>query len=148
MIPELDPDVIVAVDYDSAYENIDNDTTQSAKDLIGDDRKLVLVEDTPNSTIDPRACLSKAKVVEECRFVANTTPTPLEARYRLIDERIRRSSRPTSTAAVCPFLPICDPIVDGQIVRVDFTHITGGFAESIAPQVTEYLEQTVLGTDR
>ena len=45
---------------------------------------------------------------------------------------------------VCPYDPICDPVVNGQIVRFDASHITVAFANSIAPQVNAYLKQTVL----
>ena len=43
---------------------------------------------------------------------------------------------------VCPFLPICDPIVNNQIVKWDPTHLTVKFAQSIAPQLNAYLKQT------
>ena len=42
---------------------------------------------------------------------------------------------------VCPFLPICDPVIDGHIVKADPTHLTVDFAKAIAPQVGEYLKQ-------
>jgi hypothetical protein len=40
---------------------------------------------------------------------------------------------------VCPFLPICDPVVNGEIVKSDGTHLTARFAESIAPEISTYL---------
>jgi peptidoglycan/LPS O-acetylase OafA/YrhL len=148
VIPELRPDVIVAVDYDAAYENFEDATIQSTKTLVGDGRRVVLVEDTPNSSVDPRGCLSKAKVVEECRYVADTTTTPLEVRYRLLDDQYPRVFSADFDGLVCPFLPICDPVIAGRIVKIDYTHITSGFAEYIAPQVATYLEQTVLDAER
>ena len=42
---------------------------------------------------------------------------------------------------VCPFLPICDPVVNGALVKLDQSHITLKFARSIAPAVDEYLKQ-------
>ena len=40
---------------------------------------------------------------------------------------------------VCPFLPICDPIIDGQIVRWDPAHLTPKFAETLSGPVQAIL---------
>ena len=40
---------------------------------------------------------------------------------------------------VCPFLPICDPIVDHQVVQIDGSHLTSTFATSLAPVIEDYL---------
>jgi hypothetical protein len=45
---------------------------------------------------------------------------------------------------VCPFLPICDPVVNGQIVKFDGTHLTAKFVTSIAPEVDAYLKDAGL----
>ena len=74
--------------------------------------------------------------------MASTTPDPIERDYRQL---ARRDSGVTSVdldRLVCPYLPICDPIVDGQIVKWDPTHLTVAFARSIAPQLDAYLTQT------
>ena len=42
---------------------------------------------------------------------------------------------------VCPFYPICDPVIAGRIVRVDQQHLTVDYSTYIAPQVTSYLRQ-------
>jgi hypothetical protein len=41
---------------------------------------------------------------------------------------------------VCPYLPICDPVVNGQIVKWDRQHLTVKFAESLADPVDAYLK--------
>ena len=58
--------------------------------------------------------------------------------------RTKTYGRQTSTDVVCPFLPICDPIVNDQIVKWDPTHLTAQFAASIAPAVDDYLKQAGL----
>lgn len=32
---------------------------------------------------------------------------------------------------VCPYLPICDPVVDGEIVKLDQGHITATYARRV-----------------
>jgi hypothetical protein len=88
-------------------------------------------------TID---CLSKSTFVEQCRYVASTTPDRLERAYRRIDKRDSKMSSVDIDRLVCPYLPICDPIVDGQVVRRDGTHVTAAFASVIAPKLEAYLQ--------
>jgi hypothetical protein len=41
---------------------------------------------------------------------------------------------------VCPFLPICDPVVDGSIVKRDPSHLKVLYALKLVPQVEMYLK--------
>jgi hypothetical protein len=43
---------------------------------------------------------------------------------------------------VCPYLPICDPIIDGKIVKWDASHLTTAFVEAIAPRLDDYLRES------
>ena len=67
--------------------------------------------------------------VEDCRFVAGPGPTQVEQIYRDI-----AAAHPDDVVSVdmdrkvCPYLPICDPVVKGLIVRWDSAHITNAFA--------------------
>jgi hypothetical protein len=45
---------------------------------------------------------------------------------------------------VCPYLPICDPVVDNQIVKIDETHLTAKFGKAIAPSIDSYLKDNGL----
>ncbi len=146
VIPALHPDIIVAMDYADAYPNPETATVQSLRQLARDGRKVILVEDIPKAPFDPRACLSQAKVLEQCRYIANSSPTPLELIYRKLDAEQPGVYSADFDRLVCPFLPICDPVVNGQAVKLDQTHLTVAFAESIAPRVNAYLEQTVIST--
>ena len=42
---------------------------------------------------------------------------------------------------VCPFLPICDPVVNGTLVKYNKTHITPAFAKTLAVPVGRYLQE-------
>jgi hypothetical protein len=86
--------------------------------------------------------LSIAKVLEQCRYIANPNPTALELEYRAAAAADPRNVYSANfDRLVCPFFPICDPVVSGQIVKWDPTHVTVGFAHLIAPQVDDYLKQ-------
>jgi hypothetical protein len=62
-----------------------------------------------------RGCLKTARFLEDCRFVASTTPTFLERIYgKLAHEPGVRSAN--FNHIVCPYFPICDPVVAGHIV--------------------------------
>jgi hypothetical protein len=41
--------------------------------------------------------------------------------------------------AVCPKLPVCDPVVGGVIVRIDNDHLTIAFAKAIEPALDKRL---------
>lgn len=41
--------------------------------------------------------------------------------------------------ATCPHLPICDPVVDGLIVRRDNTHLTTRYARTLVDGLERYL---------
>jgi peptidoglycan/LPS O-acetylase OafA/YrhL len=164
VIPELHPDVIVAMNVAHEDKNaipflgphgeherngsptsirwLRQTTDESVAKLRAGGSKVVLLEPIPVAPIDPLDCLSRSTYLEACRYVAGTTPDPVQHDYRQL---ARRDSGVTSVdldRLVCPYFPICDPIVDGQIVKWDPTHLTVAFARSIAPPLDAYLTQT------
>ena len=67
---------------------------------------------------------------------------PLRGRPRALGHRVRLpAARPGTTTArsvdldrlVCPFLPICDPIVDGHVVQIDGHHLSPAAASARPP---------------
>jgi hypothetical protein len=164
VIPELKPDVIVLVtlDYsDPMYHGVisdkngkpiraansaeyrrllETDTERSLETLRTTASKVVLIENLPISTPDddPAICITKSKVLEDCAFVANAEPTGEETIYRgLVDNRTTYVA--DFDRLLCPFMPICDAIVNGQVVRFDYGHITAPFALTIADTVHDTL---------
>jgi peptidoglycan/LPS O-acetylase OafA/YrhL len=141
VVPAIDPDVIVATGANWAYVGDASAIIDSIHALEHASRKIVLIEDVPIATAsDPFKCLSGAKVLEECRYLADPNPTPAEIVYR---EAATADPRHVFSAnldrLVCPFLPICDPVIGGHIVKFDPQHLTVDFSEYIAPQVESYL---------
>lgn len=109
LIPALKPDIIVvigrtlddpsnsvslrtddgivhkpgAADYDEVLRTA---TTKTIDDLKADGRKVVIIEPIPyaSDANDPLRCLSGAKFLEECRYLASPGPFPSERIYRSI----------------------------------------------------------------
>jgi hypothetical protein len=80
---------------------------------------------------------------EDCRFVVSPDPTPLQLMYRSLADN-KKTYVANFNKLVCPYFPICDPVIGGVIVRFDNQHISGTFAVSLAPAVTLYLQNAGL----
>jgi peptidoglycan/LPS O-acetylase OafA/YrhL len=163
VLPELHPDVIFTmnVDHENKYvlpflgpngkyapdgsptsvRWLRETTTDSLAKLRATGAKVVFIEPTPIAPFNPLDCLSKSKYVEECRYVANTQPVSLETDYRELAKQDPNVWSVDIDRLLCPYLPICDPIVGGQIVKWDPSHITAAFARAIAPHFDDYLRQ-------
>jgi hypothetical protein len=99
---------------------------------------VVIVDPIPMAPMDTLACISGAKSLDECRYVATATATPLERHYAQLAKRpgvfVLDLDR-----LVCPFFPICDPVVNGAIVKRDEQHLTKTFAATLAKPVEDML---------
>ena len=163
VIPQLKPDLIVAVSNDyltrtpgmvldptgarrpangnlELAAQIKEETERSLKQLERTAPKVLIVEPEPltESKRDPFKCLTKAKFLEQCRFVANTAPLPIERIYQSIADN-KRGYLADFDKLLCPFDPICDPVINGLIVRFDNQHITPKFAVTLADPVAAFL---------
>jgi peptidoglycan/LPS O-acetylase OafA/YrhL len=162
LIPALDPDVIVVVGgYFSIVPSqpafnpgdrlavaIGDAIPRTLDALRRPGRRIVIFEPMPVAPFDPRQCLEDAEVVEACRFLTDRQPNWMEERYRALDQADDALWVVDFDGAVCPFLPICDPIVDGWSVRWDQQHLTAGFGASLAPVIDRLLaEAGVLADD-
>jgi peptidoglycan/LPS O-acetylase OafA/YrhL len=162
VIPELKPDLVVAMSNDYLTGRpgtvrdrngkpipartpaelrtvIRAETARSLEELKKSAGKVMIIDPVPLADIDPLDCLTKSKVLEACRYVANLHPLPIEQVYRDLADK-RRVFVADFDQLTCPFLPICDPVVDGRIVRYDFQHLTPLYAETLAPEVTAFLQ--------
>jgi peptidoglycan/LPS O-acetylase OafA/YrhL len=162
IIPQLKPDIVVLMNqsyedpgYSGPYLGPDRTelpngspeynswlqqtTVDSVNQLRADGRKVVIVEPIPRApdTMDTVDCLSKASVVEECRFVASTTPSTLEKLYRTIDDQHDNVWSLDIDRLVCPYLPICDPIIDHHVVRIDGAHLSATFSSAMEGHIAE-----------
>lgn len=166
VVPELDPDVVflsslalddgmqpyAAIDREGGMirpaetERLTETFERAVHDVVAslteDGREVVMFEPVPIAPEDqdPLACLSKAKLIEECRFVTTVRPG--------IQERVMRDVADASAGSVasidtdrlvCPFLPICDPVIDGLPVWRDNNHVTVSFWKHRRPEVERLL---------
>jgi peptidoglycan/LPS O-acetylase OafA/YrhL len=171
VIPELQPDVIVVTSLrfddperpiqvlldadggghsfgDDSYEELARTTTLDTLPLLEQTaQRVVILQPVPTQPagFDPGACLSTASYLDECRFVTTTEPTPLERTYA--EQASDSVAVVDIDQAVCPYLPICDPVVNGSIVRAnDDSHLTVHFATTLADPIEAALKRDgVLG---
>ncbi|MEJ7584698.1 MAG: acyltransferase family protein [Acidimicrobiales bacterium] len=151
VIPALDPDVIVLINAgrqgsdpefeEGVYEQTKRTTRASLAELRGGGRRVVIIEPMPQAPrgVNPLTCLSKAKVLEECRYVAETEPSRIDMLYRELDEQHDDVWSADLDRLVCPFLPICDPVIDGLIVKWDGQHLAARYARSLSEEVAASL---------
>lgn len=163
VIPELKPDLIVAItadylgargadlwtsdgqqipvtDRQDLLARATADTRESLKQLESLAPKVLLVNPVPVTDLDhdPLKCLGTSDVIEACRFVTNQQPTALEDIYRAVVDQ-RKVYGADFDPLVCPFTPICDPVVNHMVVRFDNQHLSPQFAVNLADPVYEYL---------
>jgi len=101
---------------------------------------VVVVEPVPVSSSDPLRCLSEAEFVEECRFVASSSPGAEETVLRDLADGDDEVVSLDLDGAVCPYLPICDPVIDGLVVFHDSNHITTRYGRTLLDPVDRLLE--------
>jgi peptidoglycan/LPS O-acetylase OafA/YrhL len=116
-------------------------TADTLDELRADGRQVVILEPVPIAPKgeDPIVCLSEAAFLDECRFVTDDEPTPVEQVFRRLAEADEGVWSLDLDRQVCPYLPICDPIVGGRIVRRDDTHLTTEFARTLQAPLEELL---------
>lgn len=174
LVPALDPDVIVLaerpiddpnnpspvlvrsdegslVEYGTKeFNDVLREVSDATLDELRDaGRKVVVIEPLPMTpkAFDPLACISQARYLDECRFVASAGPTPFERYLRSIAGADLWSF--DFDQAACPYLPICDPLVNGMIVRGRAnSHLTQEFATSLADEIdTAFVDSGVLSEE-
>ena len=164
LIPKFDPDVVVLVNrtfedpnsttaLDTAGGRVEPGTRtflsavrratgRSLADIRATGRKVVLIEPIPYSpkAANPNICLSPGKSLDECRYIASPDPMPVERMYRDLEANDDSMWSLDIDRLVCPYLPICDPVVDGLIVKLDSGHITATYSRRvISGKIKRYL---------
>ena len=160
IIPELDPDLIVvmnveltrgpdAVTYaETSYNSkLRASTLDSIHTLTEGGRPLLIVESIPlaDQTFNPLDCLRTSQSVEPCRFATSAVPNWLDTleRQAAMDDPLVWTL--DIDALACPYLPICDPIIDGVVTYWNNAHLTARYALSLVPALSDALRD--LGVD-
>lgn len=154
LVPAIDPDLVVLVHrpMDGPVRGVDvlgpdgiaevgtpeharliiDRATETVGGLREDGRLALIVEPVPMAASDPTACLSDAIYLDECRYVWDAEPSAVERAYRDLDLHDDGVWSVDIDPVVCPFLPICDPVVNGLIVKRDPEHLTSRFSATLA----------------
>jgi peptidoglycan/LPS O-acetylase OafA/YrhL len=154
-LPELDPDVVLAVtaprdrgsrqdsfflpgDGFDAKAPIDDVVAQATRQSLDEFRamgaRVILMEPLPYGLRDPNICLSGAEKVADCTYEANATPFPTELTYRAEDAARSDVWAVDADSLACPFLPLCVPYLDGQLVFFNRFHLSGLWLQSHADE--------------
>jgi hypothetical protein len=102
--------------------------------------QVVLIEPMPVAPFDPLGCLVAADWLEDCRFVVPPDRPWIEQAYRELAEARPEVAVLDIDRLVCPYLPICDPVIGGEVVRRDVLHLTQGFGATLAEPIDEFLD--------
>ncbi|MEZ5178275.1 MAG: SGNH hydrolase domain-containing protein [Acidimicrobiales bacterium] len=116
--------------------------TLRAFDAAGTD--VVVLESAPTPSVDgfnPLDCLARSRWVEACRFVARPSPDWVEGLTRDQADALDHVDTIDLDRLICPFLPICDPILGGTVVFYNGEHLAEGFTRSLAPQLAQALAE-------
>ena len=114
---------VTATDGDEFRRQIKADSTRSLQLLEARGAKVLIVQPTPTAPPgdDPFACLTKSKVLQECRFVDDQKSLPLQLIYQSLADR-RSTYVANFNQLICPFLPICQAdAFDSTIVGAGVT---------------------------
>jgi hypothetical protein len=168
VVPSLDPDVVVLINrtFDDPVSPAALDTPDGRVDPGSDEllhevrratersletfrdrgRKVVVIEPIPYAPrgYRPISCLSQASDVDECRYVASPGPMGVERVYRKAAGNDDGIWVLDMDRLVCPFLPICDPVIAGEIVKLDGGHLTATYARSISGDIEGYLKDNAI----
>jgi hypothetical protein len=157
LVPRFDPDVIVLVHHPFDDRGVGPDmrangalihpgtpafasavraaARTTVDKLESGNRKIVIFEPLPlaPATFNPLTCLSAKKFLDDCRYVASPT-SPVERFYRSLANGSNVFTL-NLDRLVCPYFPICDPIVHGIVVKRDPQHITAAYAQFLAAPI-------------
>jgi peptidoglycan/LPS O-acetylase OafA/YrhL len=147
VIPTLQPDIIVLVDRDyppseRLTNEIERATRASLAQLKAPGRRLVLVDPIVQSPAppEPLQCLRHARFLEDCRYVADSVPNPISLLFRRLADADPSMLAANFDRLVCPYLPICDPVIGGVVVRWDHQHISAAYSATLGSGLAAYFK--------
>jgi peptidoglycan/LPS O-acetylase OafA/YrhL len=134
------PDGQLTLGTSRAERAIETGADQTIARLRRAGRNVVIMEPIPQwpRKSNPLSCLSKAKYLEECRFVTEAKPAALELHYRALRRADSHVWSVDIDSLVCPYKPICDPVVRGHIAWYDLSHLSLDFAATLTDPIATY----------
>ena len=113
-------------------------TSAGATAVLAYAKHLIVIEPWPSLSFNARECLAGATYDEQCRGRASREL----ASEKAVEAVAAHDSRVTTVDlddAVCPYLPVCDPVVGGVITHIDADHLTLAFAKALEPALDKRL---------
>ena len=151
----LQPDLVIAIGvYEAQAEGrpqftgspsnrrLRDATDASAKAIMATGAHLTVIEPLPRAPVheNPLDCLGTASSQEECRFISHPDAYWVTSDLRKLASENDQMSTIDMSRDVCPALPICDPFVNGVVVRWDDAHLTRRFSLTLIPVLTDALK--------
>lgn len=165
VIPELNPDVLVVTHrtFDTEFRsrimgapeftdwnrkgNAFADTTdQTITWLRERGIRVVIIEPIPDPAgFNAAECLSdlrRSSQISKCQFSVDDIATKSEEYYRQADAKDPAVVSVNLDSLVCPRLPVCDPVINDEVVWTDDNHVSQRYWTTITDKVFQRLRAT------
>ena len=159
VLPRLHPDVVVLVSrerddasewsglvgrrdgteepYDQMMYGATTETIDKIQSLVP--RTLVVQSMVMPNTFEPDDCLTSTPDAARCAVPVPTVPPASDGYFQAAAAASPKVWTVNLTPAFCPGAPVCEPVVDGDIVWRDDHHVTATFARHREPQVWDLI---------
>jgi hypothetical protein len=159
VLPRLDPDVVVLVSrqrddeaewsglvgrrdgrkqpYDEMVYGATTETIDKIQSLVP--RTLLVQSIVMPNTFEPDDCLTSTPDATRCAVPVPTVPPASDGYFQAAAAASPKVWTVNLTPAFCPAAPVCEPVVDGDIVWRDDHHVTATFARHREPQVWDLI---------
>ncbi len=154
LLPALKPDIIIVTNVtrdpgsrpDAFYvpesptqddlSTVVTQRTSAALDaLMKLAKRVTILEPLPFASFDPTQCLSGASTIASCAYEANSTPFPTELIYRAAAATRQNVFSVNYDTFACPYLPICVPFLEHQLVFRNQFHLSDQWISSHSEQL-------------
>jgi len=98
-------------------------------------KRVTILEPLPFASFDPTQCLSGASTIASCAYEANSTPFPTELIYRAAAATRQNVFSVNYDTFACPYLPICVPFLEHQLVFRNQFHLSDQWISSHSEQL-------------
>jgi hypothetical protein len=162
VLPRLDPDVVVLVSrqrddaatwsslvgrrdgreqpYDEMVYGATTRTIDKIQSLVP--RTLLVQSIVVPDTFEPDDCLTSTPDASRCAVPVPTVAPASDGYYQAAAAASSKVWTVNLNPAFCPDAPVCEPVVDGDIVWRDDHHVTATFARHREPEVWDLITAT------
>ena len=166
VLPKLRPDVVVVLDRprddpdewqdvlqrrDGRQQSLETETLRTSRDTLRKitdvvPRTLLVERLVVPETFDPAECLSTVGRASRCAVRVPRAASRTDGYYVTAAARSPRVATLDLNPAFCPGAPVCDAVVDDQVVWRDDHHLTARYAVARRDQAWHILTDALPGT--